>query len=48
MKDIIFRLPEQEKKELKIKVLNLGFSVQEYLTALVNLDKKKNYIKAKQ
>lgn len=48
MKDIIFRLPENEKIEFKIRVLKLGFSVQEYLTTLVRLDKEKQYIKAKQ
>ena len=48
MKDIIFRLPTDEKNQLKVRVTLLGFSLQDYLTALVNLDKEKHLIKPNQ
>lgn len=48
MEDVIFRLPKNEKRDMKIKVALLGFSIQDYLHELVKLDKKRNLIKAKQ
>lgn len=46
MKGIYFRLSSEETKALKIKVATLNLSIQDYLTALINLDIQKNYIKA--
>jgi hypothetical protein len=46
MKDIIFRLSPKDKQELKIKLAILDLTMQDYLTALVYLDREKNLIKA--
>ena len=46
MKDVIFRLNSEDKKQLKARVALLGFSIQDYLTALVKLDQEKNLIKS--
>ena len=44
MADIIFRLSNEEKKDLKKRVINLNLSIQTYLTNLIRLDKEKNLI----
>lgn len=45
MEQVLFRLPTQEKKELKARAALLGLSIQEHLTNLVHLDKEKNLVK---
>ena len=45
MEQVLFRIESQEKKELKARSALLGLSIQDYLTALVNLDKEQNLVK---
>lgn len=46
MKQVLFRMDKNDKKEMQIRIINLGFpSIQDYLTSLIKLDLEKDILK---
>lgn len=46
MEQVIFRMAKNEKKDLKIVATKKGFSLQDYITELIKLDREKDLIKS--
>ena len=46
MEQVLFRMDKSDKKNLKIRYINLGFSsMQDYLNRLIKLDLEKGLLK---
>lgn len=46
MEQVLFRMDKSEKRKMKVRVINLGFSsVQDYLINLIKLDQEKGLMK---
>lgn len=46
MEQVLFRMSKNDKREMKVRVINLGFSsIQDYLIHLIKLDQEKGLIK---
>ena len=46
MEQVLFRMEKSEKRKLKIRYINLGFSsLQDYLINLIKLDQEKGLLK---
>ena len=46
MEQVLFRMDKSDKRKMKVRVINLGFSsIQDYLTSLIKLDQEKGLMK---